>query len=81
MDKFQLYLETSNEELFNKVVSEKGNMFYRKDGDNYEIVYFSGSRVARFFGKLTDKTVKLLPAIAHEVCLIEIQDYQVKIVE
>ena len=66
MNRFQLFLDTHNVELFRKATSELGTIFYRQlSGDGikepftYEIVYFSGSRIARFVGTPNEELKKL----------------------
>lgn len=81
MSRFQLFLETTDPELFRKATSELGTLFYHViDGDGvkepfvYEILYFSGSRIARFVGTATDDLLKLCKASGFEVseiCLDE----------
>ena len=80
--RFQLFLDTRNEELFRKATSELGTIFYRQlDGDGvkepltFEIVYFSGSRIARYTGRAGKKLVDLVRAIGYEVDIIEIDEF------
>ena len=75
MNKFQLFLETRNEDLFRKATSELGTLFYRlADKDQYEIVYFSGSRIARFNGKLSEAFAVFVKTIGHQVTAIEFDE-------
>lgn len=79
--RFQLFLDTSDAELFSKATCELGTVFYRQiDGDGvkepqrFEIVYFSGSRIARYIGKADTKLVKLCKACGYEVDIIQIDE-------
>lgn len=81
MNRFQLFLDTHDPELFKKATSELGTMFYRQlDGDNvkqpakFEIVYFSGSRIARFIGTLNNDLTKLCQACGFLVDTIELDE-------
>lgn len=73
--KFQLFLDTTDPELFRKATCELGTIFYRElrecSGD-YEIVYFSGSRVARFIGAPNDSIIRLCEASGFEVETLEL---------
>jgi len=73
--KFQLFLDTHNEELFSKTTSELGTIFFKALGNGkYEIVYFSGSRLARFIGKPRKQLLKLCEACGYPVDVIEIDE-------
>jgi len=73
--KFQLFLDTVEPELFRKATSDLGNAFYHKTSDEtVEIVYFSGSRVARYNGPVTDDIVKFLKVCGWEVDCIELDE-------
>ena len=79
--RFQLFLDTRSEELFRKATCDLGTIFYRQvDGDGvkepltFEIVYFSGSRIARYRGEAGTKLVELVKAIGYEVDVIEIDE-------
>jgi len=79
--RFQLFLDTSDAELFSKATCELGTIFYKQiDGDGvkepqrFEIVYFSGSRIVRYVGKADTNLVKLCRACGYEVDVIEIDD-------
>jgi hypothetical protein len=77
MNKFQLVLETTDPELFRKATCELGTLFYKVCNGNghngidkptsYEIVYFSGSRIARYNGIATDDLKRLCKASGFEV--------------
>ena len=79
--KFQLFLDTHSPELFSKATSELGTIFYRcYDSETdpqqalYEIVYFSGSRIARFVGEPTEQIMNLVEACGFPVDSIEIDE-------
>jgi len=79
--KFQLFLDTHDPDLFKKATSELGTIFYKQvSGDGvkeqliFEIIYFSGSRVARYVGKATDELIKLCRACGFEVSTIELDE-------
>ena len=66
LNRFQLVLETTDPELFKKATCELGTLFYKVNSGNgvsqpfkYEIVYFSGSRVATYKGEATDSIKRL----------------------
>lgn len=77
MNRFQLVLETNDPDLFRKATCELGTIFYKiKTGNGhngiekpnqYEIAYFSGSRVARYTGEATDDIKRLCQAAGFEV--------------
>lgn len=80
--RFQLFLDTHDAELFRKATSELGTIFYRhvsgdgvKEPIQWEIVYFSGSRVARYTGPANEKLVALVKACGYEVDVIEIDEF------
>ena len=73
--RFQLFLDTKSEELFSNVTSELGTIFFKDLGKgNYEIVYFSGSRLARFIGEPKKQLLKLCEACGYPVDVIEIDE-------
>ena len=75
MNRFQLFLDTQNQELFRKATSELGTMFYRWiDRDKIEICYFSGSRIARFTGAPDDRLKQFCHSCAYEVENIELDE-------
>jgi hypothetical protein len=76
MNRFQLFLETSDSELFRKATSELGTIFYKqgKDESQWLIIYFSGSRIARFEGTPNDALLTLCEAIGYEVAEIEFDE-------
>ena len=77
MIKFQLFLDTRSEELFRKATSELGTTFYQftdKTSNDVLIVYFSGSRVAKFTGRITSDYLKQLQALAFEALKLEVDE-------
>lgn len=82
--KFQLFLDTRSPDLFSKATSELGTVFYRQlDMKTFEIVYFSGSRIARFVGEPTEQVMHLCEACGFQVSSIEVDEQAgtVRIVE
>ena len=72
MSRFQLFLETTDPELFRKATCELGTIFFKqnsKDESDWFIVYFSGSRVAKFVGTPNDGLIRLC-----EVCGFEVDE-------
>jgi len=84
MNKFQLFLETTHEDLFRKATSELGALFYRTlDEGVYEVVYFSGSRIAIFKGKPTEQFAQFIRNVGYAVKSLDVDEIagQVKIKE
>ena len=84
--KFQLFLNTSNEELFRKATCELGTLFYRvvnAEKSEYEICYFSGSRLAKFRGVVSEAFANYVKAMGFKVDVIEVDEFAgtVKIIE
>ena len=54
--KFQLLAKITDAELLRKSMHELGTVFYQADGDGNitKVVYFSGSRVVEFIGKVDE---------------------------
>ena len=74
MNRFQLVLETTDPELFKKATCELGTLFYKvTDGNGvnkpfqYEIAYFSGSRIVRYTGEATNDLKRLCMVSGFEV--------------
>jgi len=74
LDKFQLVLNATDPELFKKATSELGTLFYKVLSGNgvdsdfvYDVAYFSGSRVVRYTGKITDDLKRLCIVSGFEV--------------
>ena len=67
--KFQLFLDTKNLDLFRKATSELGTTFYHLDREDgaFTVVYFSGSRIARFEGVPDEKMIQFCENLAYEV--------------
>jgi hypothetical protein len=84
LNRFQLVLETTDPELFRKATCELGTLFYKVNNGNghngiekpvhYEIVYFSGSRVARYSGVATDNLKRLCKVSGFEVSEISFDE-------
>jgi hypothetical protein len=71
--RFQLVAEIVDEDLFRKAIHEAGTIFYRKlENGEYELVYFSGSRIVRFHGKLSKEFGDYVEAVGFGVTEIEI---------
>ena len=77
MIKFQLFLDTQNEELFRKATSELGTLFYQftnKDANEILVVYFSGSRVAKLQTRVSNDYLKHLSAIGFEALKLDVDE-------
>lgn len=77
MIKFQLFLDTQNEELFRKATSELGTLFYQfidKTANEVLVVYFSGSRVAKLQARVTADYLKHLSAIGFEALKLDVDE-------
>ena len=83
--KFQLIAQVSDPDLLRKSMHELGTVFYQTDGDDNitKVVYFSGSRVVEFVGKVDEELSKFVRAMGYRVNSIEIDEIQgyVKIVQ
>ena len=83
--KFQLIAQVSDPDLLRKSMHELGTVFYQTDDkDNVVlIVYFSGSRIVRYNGKVDEELSKFVRAMGYRVNSIEIDEIQgyVKIVQ
>lgn len=83
--KFQLIANVSDPDLLRKSMHELGTVFYQTDEkDNVtSIVYFSGSRIVRYTGKVEEELSKFVRAMGYRVSFIEIDEVQgyVKIVQ
>jgi hypothetical protein len=64
---------------------ELGTVFYQTDGEGCitRVVYFSGSRIVEFVGKVNEGFAGIVKALGHKVDSIEIDEFQgfVKIVQ
>ena len=77
MIKFQLFLDTSNEELFRKATSELGTIFYQitsKDANEALVVYFSGSRVAKLQTRISEEYLKHLKVVGFEALKLDVDE-------
>ena len=84
MNKFQLFLDTCNAELFAKATSELGTIFYKQlDMNTFLIVYFSGSRIAKFQGEPNEQIMRLCEACGFKVddIIVDEENGSVKIHE
>lgn len=83
--KFQLIAKVKDPELLRKSMHELGTVFYQTDEkDNVIlIVYFSGSRIVQYIGKVEEELCKFVRAIGYQVGSVEIDEIQgyVKIVQ
>lgn len=83
--KFQLIAQVSDPDLLRKSMHELGTVFYQTDDkDNVVLViYFSGSRIVRYNGKVDEELSKFVRALGYRVNSIEIDEIQgyVKIVQ
>ncbi|MGB9774833.1 MAG: hypothetical protein ACPL4I_12615 [Bacteroidota bacterium] len=76
--KFQLVAKISDVELLRKSIHELGTVFYQTDGEGNitKVVYFSGSRVVEFVGKVDESLARRVKAEGHRVELIEVDELQ-----
>ena len=83
--RFQLIAKVTDVELLRKSMHELGTVFYQTDGEGAvtRVVYFSGSRVVEFSGKLDEGFAGIVKAMGHKVSQIEVDEFQgyVKIVQ
>jgi hypothetical protein len=84
--KFQLFLDTKDETLFRKATSELGTVFYRvvdQAKSQYEVAYFSGSRLAKFHGLVSEAFANFVKAMGFKVDVIEVDEFAgtVKIIQ
>ena len=84
--RFQLFLDTKDENLFRKATCELGTVFYRvvdQTKSEYEVAYFSGSRLAKFHGVVSESFASYVKAMGFKVDVIEIDEFAgtVKIVQ
>ena len=84
--KFQLFLDTRDEALFRKATCELGTLFYRAvnaEKSEYEICYFSGSRLAKFHGVVSEAFANYVKAMGFKVDVIEVDEFAgtVKIIQ
>jgi len=76
--KFQLVAKITDVELLRKSIHELGTVFYETDGEGNitRVVYFSGSRVVEFVGKVDEALARRVKAEGHRVELIEVDELQ-----
>jgi len=76
--KLQLLAKISDAELLRKSMHELGTVFYQADGEGNitRVVYFSGSRVVEFVGKVDEGLAKYVKALGHRVDCIEVDEFQ-----
>jgi len=76
--KFQLVAKITDVELLRKSIHELGTVFYETNGEGNitRVVYFSGSRVVEFVGKVDDALARRVRAEGHRVELIEVDELQ-----
>jgi hypothetical protein len=84
--KFQLFLDTKDETLFRKATSELGTVFYHiidQAKSQYEVAYFSGSRLAKFHGLVSEAFANYVKAVGFKVDVIEVDEFAgtVKIIQ
>ncbi|MEM1551303.1 MAG: hypothetical protein QXH03_01370 [Candidatus Bathyarchaeia archaeon] len=83
--KFQLVARINDAELLRKSMHELGTVFYQMDGlgSITRVVYFSGSRVVEFVGRLDEGLAGIVKAVGHKVSSIEVDEFQglIKIVQ
>jgi hypothetical protein len=83
--RLQLLAKIKDDELLRKSMHELGTVFYQTDGEGCitRVVYFSGSRIVEFVGKVNESFAGIVKALGHKVDSIEIDEFQgfVKIVQ
>lgn len=77
MKDLRLTARITDEDLFFKLMHELGTTLYRPVGNGEtEIVYFSGSKLVYFKGKLNDGHREMLKANGWEVKRIEVDEVE-----
>jgi len=76
--KLQLLAKITDAELLRKSMHELGTVFYQADseGNITRVVYFSGSRVVEFVGKVDEALARRVKAEGHKVDSIEVDEFQ-----
>jgi hypothetical protein len=76
--KFQLVATVNDPELLSKSIHERGAVFYQQDsqGNITKAIYFSGSRVIEYNGKVDENLAKRIRAEGNLVETIEIDEFQ-----
>jgi len=75
--RFQLLAEVYDEELFRKSLHELGMLFYRcvnAAKGEYELVYFSGSRIVKYAGAVKQELIDYIEAVGFPVEKVEIDE-------
>ncbi len=73
----RLFAEITDEDLLFKLSHILGATFYRHIGEGeFEVVYFSGEKIAHFKGKLSSEHSKLLEGTAWKVESIDINEIE-----
>ena len=80
---YNLIARVKNPELLSDLIHELGSLFYQKLGKSkYRVVYFSGSRVVVFEGKLPNEIFERIKNMGYEVNDIKIdEDEKLVIIE
>jgi len=76
--KLQLLAKITDAELLRKSMHELGTVFYQADGEGNitKVIYFSGSRVVEFVGKVDEALAKCVKALGHRVDSVEVDEFQ-----
>jgi len=76
--KLQLLAKITDAELLRKSMHELGTVFYQADSEGHitRVVYFSGSRVVEFVGKVDEALAKCVKALGHRVDSVEVDEFQ-----
>jgi len=76
--RLQLVAKITDAELLRKSIHELGTVFYQTDGDGSiaKVVYFSGSRVVEFVGRVDEALARRVKAEGHRVSSIEVDEFQ-----
>ncbi|MEM0313192.1 MAG: hypothetical protein QXQ41_01395 [Candidatus Bathyarchaeia archaeon] len=76
--KLQLLAKITDAELLRKSMHELGTVFYQADSEDNitRVVYFSGSRVVEFVGKVDEALAKCVKALGHRVDSVEVDEFQ-----
>ncbi len=76
--RLQLVAKITDAELLRKSMHELGTVFYQTDGNGNisKVVYFSGSRVVEFTGKVDEALARRVKAEGRKVKSIEVDEFQ-----
>lgn len=74
--RFQLIAKIKDSELLRKSIHELGTLFYMVNSENKitGVVYFSGSRVVNFKGKLSEELAEIVRADGFQVSSITVDE-------